>query len=175
MLGPMEGETAPEAPVLLDEMCPECGKPLQQRTGRFGPFVGCSGYPDCKYIKKEPPKRTGIPCPECKQGELVERKGRFGNFFSCERYPDCRFAVNQEPQKAPCPSCGGLVVKARGDATRCVGCQRAWGADGEELDEGKAQALIPKPRASRAKAASKAGAKRSPNGRAKPRTARRSA
>jgi DNA topoisomerase-1 len=145
---PLEGE-APEA-VLLDEACPTCGKPLQERRGRFGPFVGCSGYPDCKYIKKEAAKRLGITCPECKQGELVERKGRFGSFFSCERYPDCTFSVNQQPQEQPCPDCSGLVVSARGGATRCIACHHAWDADGEALPEEKAQALIPKPRAARA-------------------------
>ena len=46
---------------MLDETCPECGRPLRRKFGRFGPFVGCSGYPDCKYIKKDPPKSTGIP------------------------------------------------------------------------------------------------------------------
>ena len=149
---PLEGD-APE-PVLLDEACPTCGKPLQERRGRFGPFVGCSGYPECKYIKKEPPKRLGITCPECKQGELVERKGRFGSFFSCERYPDCTFSVNQQPQPEPCPNCGGLVVAARAGATRCIACHHAWDAEGVELAEDKAQALIPKPRAGKAAGAS---------------------
>ena len=118
-----------------------------RRTGRFGAFVGCSGYPDCKYIKKEAPKTTGIPCPECGQGELVERKGKFGLFYSCGRYPGCKFAVNQKPFPEPCPACGGLVVAARGDARRCLSCARAWDADGEELAEEAAKALIPKPRA----------------------------
>jgi DNA topoisomerase-1 len=146
---PIEGEaTAPE-PELTGEICPECGRPLVRKVGRFGPFVGCSGYPDCKYIKKEPPKSTGITCPQCKQGELVERRGRYGSFYSCSRYPDCTFSVNQQPYPDPCPVCGGLVVAARGGARRCTACARAWSAEGDELPEDEAQALIPKRRAPR--------------------------
>ena len=128
-------------PEMLDEMCPECGKPLQRRRGRFGPFIGCSGYPDCKYIKKEPPKSTGVPCPECKQGELVERRGRYGPFYSCSRYPECKFAVNQTPLPDPCPECQSLVVSARGGARRCTNCGKAWNAEGNELSEDEAKAL----------------------------------
>jgi DNA topoisomerase-1 len=149
----MEGEAAPPEPEPTGENCPECGRPLVKKTGRFGAFVGCSGYPDCKYIKKEPPKSTGITCPQCKQGELVERRGRFGNFYSCSRYPDCAFSLNQTPLPEPCPNCQGLVVSARGGARRCTACGRAWDAEGEELSEEKAKALVPKPRAARAKPA----------------------
>ena len=145
---PMEGNGQPE-PELLDEACPECGKQLMRRVGRYGPFVGCSGYPDCKYVKKEPPKKTGVQCPKCGKGELVERRGRFGPFYSCERYPECDFSINQEPMPEPCPSCKGLVVKARGGATRCTACAKAWAEDGTELPEEEAKALVPKPRAKR--------------------------
>ncbi|HXY71005.1 MAG TPA: type I DNA topoisomerase [Actinomycetota bacterium] len=145
---PMEGNGQPE-PELLDEQCPECGKQLMRRVGRYGPFVGCSGYPDCKYVKKEPPQRMGVTCPKCGQGELVQRRGRFGPFYSCERYPECDFSINQMPMPEPCPSCKGLVVKARGDATRCTSCGKAWAADGAELSEEEAKALVPKPRAKR--------------------------
>jgi DNA topoisomerase-1 len=149
-------------PEPTGETCPECGQgELVKRVGRFGPFIGCSRYPECKYIKKEKPRSTGITCPECKQGELVERKGRFGSFFSCSRYPECTFSVNQEPQPDPCPSCGGLVVAARGGARRCIACQKAWDESGQELPEGEAQKLIPKPRAGRGGAAGGAGSGRS--------------
>ncbi|MDP8956217.1 MAG: type I DNA topoisomerase, partial [Actinomycetota bacterium] len=143
----MSGQTRPE-PELLEEACPECGRPLMSRVGRYGPFIGCSGYPECKYIKKEV-KTTGITCPECKQGELIERRGRYGPFYSCSRYPECKFSVNQTPVAEPCPACQGLVVTARGGATRCTNCGRAWSADGEELDEEAAKALAPKSRGRR--------------------------
>src|SRR5207302_6423454 len=141
----VSGQERPE-PELLDEACPECGRPLMKRVGRYGPFVGCSGYPECKYVKKEPPKSTGIKCPQCGEGELVERRGRYGSFYSCSRYPECTFSVNQKPMAEPCRVCGGLVVAARGGATRCLACARAWNAEGEELPEEEAKALVPKSR-----------------------------
>jgi DNA topoisomerase I len=150
---PIEGEGTAPAPEPTGEKCPQCEiGDLVKKTGRFGPFIGCSRYPDCKYIKKEQPKPTGITCPECGKGELVERRGRFGSFYSCSRYPDCTFTVNQRPHPEPCPACGGLVVDARGGARRCIKCGRAWDAEGTELSEEKAKALVPKPRAPRATA-----------------------
>jgi DNA topoisomerase-1 len=142
---PLSGEELPE-PEPTGEACPQCGRPLVRRVGRYGPFVGCSGYPECKYVKKEPPKSTGIKCPQCGEGELVERRGRYGSFYSCSRYPECTFSVNQKPLPDPCPACGGLVVSARGGATRCLACGRAWNAEGEELPEEEAKALVPKSR-----------------------------
>ena len=162
---PLEGEQQPE-PELLDELCPESGHPLMRRVGRFGPFVGCSAYPDCKYIKKEPPKSTGITCPECEQGELVERRGRFGPFYSCSRYPECSFTSNQKPLPEPCPACQGLQVVARRGARRCISCGRAWDAEGVELSEEDAKALVPKPRAGR-KTASNGSSRRGGKARAK--------
>jgi DNA topoisomerase-1 len=81
------------------------------KSGRYGPFFSCSGYPDCKTIRKigggkgTPPKPTGVPCPNCKEGELVERRSRRGIFFSCSRYPKCDFALNNRPVPRPCPKC----------------------------------------------------------------------
>ena len=85
-------------PVLLDELCPECGKPLVKRNGRFGEFVACSGYPNCHFIKKKEPEQTidlNIICPNCKIGHIVERISKKGRskgqkFFACNRYPECK-------------------------------------------------------------------------------------
>jgi DNA topoisomerase-1 len=164
----INGAERPE-PEILDEKCPECGRPLQRRVGRFGPFIGCSGYPECKYIKKEPPKSTGVTCPQCKEGELVERRGRYGPFYSCSRYPECTFTVNQTPLPDPCPVCQGLVVAARGGARRCTSCGRAWAEDGAELSEEEAKALVPQSRRggrgrSRARAAGSGEGEPSGNG-----------
>ncbi|MGH2699882.1 MAG: type I DNA topoisomerase, partial [Actinomycetota bacterium] len=73
-----EGNPLPD-PEGTGEKCPQCGHELVAKSGRFGPFVGCSNYPECKYIKKEPPKETGETCPEC-GNPLVEKRGRFGPF-----------------------------------------------------------------------------------------------
>jgi DNA topoisomerase-1 len=121
-----EGE-APQ-PKLLEEMCPDCGRPLQLRTGRYGEFTGCSGYPECKYIKRDPAqseaKLTGEKCPQCGEGQLVERTGRFGPFVACNRYPECKYRANigkdgkpgQGPKvlDEPCPICGKPLVERRG-------------------------------------------------------------
>jgi DNA topoisomerase-1 len=91
----------------LDEPCPQCGKPLTWRRGRFGPFIACSDYPTCKYIKKKEAKEIGLLCPECGQGQVVERKGRWGrSFYGCRRYPECRFTAYHRPRPEPCPDCG---------------------------------------------------------------------
>ena len=101
--------------------------PLQRKFGRFGPFVGCSGYPDCRYIKKDPPKSTGVTCPQCKQGEIVEKRTRFGLMYGCERYPDCDFAVNHPPV-ADHRARVRLAPDPRPKSLRCWGC-------GAELDD----------------------------------------
>jgi DNA topoisomerase I len=91
----------------IDEKCPECGHELTWRRGRFGPFIACSRYPDCKYVKKKEAREIGLTCPECGQGAVVERKGRWGRFFyGCKRYPECRFTAYHKPISEPCPDCG---------------------------------------------------------------------
>ncbi|MBI4132078.1 MAG: type I DNA topoisomerase [Candidatus Sungbacteria bacterium] len=85
-----------------EEVCEKCGKPMVIKFGRFGKFLACSGFPECKNAKplpKEPPKSTGVPCPECKEGEIVERFTRKGRrFFGCSRYPDCKHAMWTDPR-----------------------------------------------------------------------------
>jgi DNA topoisomerase-1 len=92
--------------------CEECGRPMALRRSRFGTFYGCTGYPECKGIRKtgpkaEPPKPTGVACPECGKGEIEEKRSRRGKlFYSCNRYPDCKFALWNRPVQKPCPDCG---------------------------------------------------------------------
>jgi len=98
-------------PKETDLKCEKCDKPLLMKNGKYGEFLACSGYPDCKYTKstnKEyQPKPTGIKCPEKKcKGELVEKKSRRGKvFFGCGSYPDCKYALWNKPIKKPCPEC----------------------------------------------------------------------
>ena len=85
-------------PKMLDELCPECGKPLLVRTSRFGEFIGCSGYPDCKYIRKIL-KTIGVKCPKCDKGDLVRRKSAKGRiFYGCSLYPECDYATWTKPK-----------------------------------------------------------------------------
>ena len=98
---PLEGQKEPQLEILEGEMCPDCGKPLAKRRGRFGPFVGCTGYPDCKYIKKTHEK-TGVVCPDCGKGGLVRRRGRGRSlFYGCERYPACTYTARELPAATP--------------------------------------------------------------------------
>jgi len=87
-----------------DEKCPNCTAPMVVKSGRFGRFLACSGYPECKTTK---PITTGIQCPECKEGELSQKRTRFGKtFYSCTRYPNCKYAIWDKPLKdRPCPTC----------------------------------------------------------------------
>ncbi|MBS3903339.1 MAG: type I DNA topoisomerase [Anaplasmataceae bacterium] len=90
---------------MLDEKCEKCGKQMMIRYGRFGKFKSCSGYPECKNAKplpKEPPKSTGLKCPKCGEGEIVERRVSRGRargklFWGCNRYPKCDHAVWENP------------------------------------------------------------------------------
>jgi DNA topoisomerase-1 len=94
----------------LDEQCPECGRNLIIRTGRFGRFVSCSGFPECRYSRSFVNK-TGALCPNC-GGDLVERKTKQKKriFYGCVNYPTCNFAIWERPVPDLCPNCGGLMV-----------------------------------------------------------------
>src|SRR5579875_731441 len=97
----------------LDEQCPECGRKLVIRTGRFGRFISCSGFPECRYSRSMLNK-TGALCPNC-GGDLVERKTKQKKriFYGCANYPTCNFAIWEKPVPELCPNCGGLMVIPR--------------------------------------------------------------
>jgi DNA topoisomerase-1 len=88
-----------EIPVIMtDEICELCGKPMVIKSGRFGQFLACSGWPDCKNAKPIL-KKTGVECPTCHEGEVVERKTKKGRrFWGCSRYPDCDYATWTKPK-----------------------------------------------------------------------------
>ena len=94
------------------EMCPACGRPLVKKHGRFGEFIACSGYPECKTTMTIT-KKIGVKCPECGK-ELLERKSRRGKlFYGCEGYPDCKQVYWDRPVDKKCPTCGSLLVEKR--------------------------------------------------------------
>ena len=110
----------------VDEVCGECGRPMLLRWGKFGKFLGCSGYPECKNIQPlEKPVDLGIKCPECKEGNIKERKSRWGKvFYGCDKYPECKFASWDKPMPTPCPDCDSpilveKVTKRAGRTHRC--------------------------------------------------------
>jgi DNA topoisomerase-1 len=103
------------------ETCPQCGKPLVFKTGRFGKFVACSGYPGCKYTQSFQVK-TGVKCPRCGK-EIVQRISKKRKvFYGCSGYPACDFATYLKPLPQPCPQCGGLLTQFRGKQVRCSSC-----------------------------------------------------
>jgi DNA topoisomerase-1 len=111
-------------PELTDVPCPRCGKPMVKRSGRFGPFLGCSDYPKCRGIKNLAEEEYGT-CPKCGQGQVVSKRTKRGKtFYGCNRYPDCDFAVWQAPLSQPCPECGSLLVPDKDpDNATCAKCR----------------------------------------------------
>ena len=127
-----EGNIHIEEPEPIDEKCEQCGRPLQLRFGRYGKFLGCSGYPECKNVRPlVRPVPTGVTCPDCNQGEIMEKRSRAGKtFYSCNRYPQCKFATWDRPISEPCPNCNAPFVvektsKRYGTVRRCLseGCK----------------------------------------------------
>ncbi len=93
-----------------DEICPNCTRPMVIKTGRFGKFISCTGYPECKTTRPIL-KDTGVKCPK-DGGMVVERKSRKGRtFFGCANYPNCDFVSWDRPIPEPCPTCGGYVTQ----------------------------------------------------------------
>jgi DNA topoisomerase-1 len=119
-----------------DEICELCGKPMVIKLGRFGRFIACTGFPECRNTKPLLTK-VGVPCPQCKQGEIVERrtkKGRTG--YGCNRFPECDFWSWAKPTGETCPECGGAMVLANRNGTeaKCMKCdhrQRVKATDTE--------------------------------------------
>jgi DNA topoisomerase I len=153
-----DGTIRPVEPEITDEVCEKCGRPMQVRFGRYGKFLGCSGYPECKNMQPiHKPVPTGVKCVlGCGQGELMERRSRRGKlFYSCNRYPECQFVAWDRPIPEPCPRCGAgfvteKVTKRYGTVRRCVreGC--GWqkqvdtgdGGDYAPLPERRAAAQV---------------------------------
>lgn len=108
-----------------DEICEKCGKPMVYKLGRFGKFLACSGFPDCRNTKPIV-KDIGVTCPKCKEGHVVERRSKKGRiFYGCDRYPECDFVSWDKPSPKPCPKCGSLLVEKRnkqGGKLQCTAC-----------------------------------------------------
>ncbi|MBI3744038.1 MAG: type I DNA topoisomerase, partial [Chloroflexi bacterium] len=101
--------TVEKTPEYSDEVCEKCGKRMVVKHNRFGLFLGCSGYPECRNLKRLQIK-TGAKCPQ-DGGELVEKRSKKGKrFYSCENYPACTFAMNLKPIQAECPQCHSPVL-----------------------------------------------------------------
>lgn len=97
-----------------DEVCPECGRPMLVKRGRFGKFLACSGYPECKATKPFLEKTGGV-CPKCGEAIVVRRSRRGRTFYGCSAYPACNFVTWNRPSEKTCPRCGAsLAFRRRG-------------------------------------------------------------
>ncbi|MEO3945115.1 type I DNA topoisomerase [Gorillibacterium sp. CAU 1737] len=108
-----------------DVICEKCGRHMVYKMGRFGKFLACSGFPDCRNTKPIV-KDTGVTCPQCNQGKIIERRSKKGRiFYGCDRYPDCDFVSWDRPAGKPCPECGGLMIvknTKNGPVIQCTKC-----------------------------------------------------
>jgi DNA topoisomerase-1 len=112
----MKVESVKASGIPLDEVCPKCAKPLVLKSGKFGSFKACSGYPDCDFKEAMVKKEVVVldeKCPEC-DSNLVQRRGRFGLFIACSNYPTCKYIKKKKTEDTgiACPSCGeGTILK----------------------------------------------------------------
>ena len=97
--------------IETDIKCDECGRPMVIKHGRYGKFLACSGFPECKNTKPYLDK-IGVKCPKCEDGEIVKRKSKKGKtFYGCSNYPDCDFVSWDKPTNKKCPKCGSMMVE----------------------------------------------------------------
>jgi DNA topoisomerase-1 len=108
-----------------DELCEKCNMPMVYKMGRFGKFLACSGFPNCRNTKPII-KDIGVVCPKCKEGHIVERRSKKGRvFFGCDQYPGCDFVSWDRPFDKPCPQCGAMLIQKTnksGTFIQCVEC-----------------------------------------------------
>ena len=121
-------------PESIGKACPECGGDLVLRTGRFGRFISCSNFPECKYT--EPwLEKIGVICPDCHQGDVVEKRSKRGRvFYGCSRYPECSYVSWDKPLSRACPKCGGKLTTKNGKQAYCSDCHSRF-----EIEEGAVQ------------------------------------
>jgi DNA topoisomerase-1 len=106
-----------------DEVCEKCGSPMVIKHGRYGKFMACSNYPECKNTKPVLNK-IGIDCPNCEDGEIVVRKSRKKNrtFYGCSNYPKCKFVSWDKPIEEKCPKCGSILTERKNKTKKKIKC-----------------------------------------------------
>lgn len=111
-----------------DELCEKCGRHMVYKIGRFGKFLACSGFPECRNTKPII-KEIGVTCPKCKEGHVVERRSKKGRvFYGCNRYPECDFVSWDKPSMKPCPECQSMMIEKRskqGIKLNCTACDHS--------------------------------------------------
>ena len=97
----------------IDKTCELCGKPMVIKRGRYGKFIGCSGYPECKNIQKLV-EEIGVTCPKCGGNVIKRQTKRKRDFYGCSNFPNCHFISWDEPLNEKCPKCGEILFKKNG-------------------------------------------------------------
>ncbi|BBH20885.1 DNA topoisomerase 1 [Paenibacillus baekrokdamisoli] len=110
---------------ISDETCEKCGRHLVFKMGRFGKFLACSGFPECRNTKPIV-KDIGVTCPKCEEGKIIERRSKKGRYFyGCDHYPGCDYVSWDKPAGKPCPQCSSMLVEKRnknGTRLQCTQC-----------------------------------------------------
>lgn len=121
-----------------DELCEKCGRHLVYKMGRFGKFLACSGFPDCRNTKPIV-KDIGVPCPKCGDGKIIERRSKKGRiFYGCDQYPGCDYVSWDKPTTKPCPNCNSMLLEKRnrsGVKLNCPTCDYSEEVPDEEDNE----------------------------------------
>ena len=103
------------------ESCPECSSPLVFKLGKFGKFIACSNFPDCRYTNTIQ-KKVGVKCPKCKKHDILEKKSKKGKlFYGCEGFPTCDFVSWDKPINRNCPKCDNILFEGK-KGVRCDHC-----------------------------------------------------
>ena len=142
--GPFEEalERAEEAIPEIDQTeyvgrkCPECEDgDLIVRWGRYGKFIGCTNFPDCRHTEPWLDK-IGVKCPDCEDGDVVRRRTKRGRpFYGCSTWPDCEFTSWNRPLTTPCPECGGLLLAKNQSTAVCRKCELTFALDDVEVED----------------------------------------
>lgn len=118
----VEMEKVEIADESADVDCEVCGSPMVYKMGRFGKFIACSNFPQCRNTKAIV-KDIGVKCPRCHEGNIVERKSKKKRmFYGCDRFPTCDFVSWDKPINRPCPKCGGMLVEKKGKKSMHIQC-----------------------------------------------------
>lgn len=113
--------------VPTNKTCPQCGKPMVEKMGRFGRFYACTGFPECKHTESivmagsaAAPITLDVVCPLCKEGKMAAKKSKRGKiFYGCNRYPACDFATWDKPINEFCPTCNSILVETKSKKIKC--------------------------------------------------------
>ena len=133
-------------PEYIGRTCPTCEKgQLMIRWGRYGKFIGCDNFPECRHT--EPLlEKIGVHCPDCEDGEIVERRTRKGRiFYGCSNYPECEFTSWKKPIATPCPNCKGMLVIQNKNDAQCLNCENRYPLDEvvpQEKEEEEVEATV---------------------------------